>query len=147
VKKNAVAFVAGVIFAIGLAWGGMVQPAKIIGFLDLFGHWDPSLMFVMAGAIAVHMPVSLWVKRQGMLLPSVPCGVDVVPAPAQGTRVDRPLIAGSALFGVGWALAGYCPGPAIVSIAGGVLPALVFTAAMLAGIAAYRASSRATTAG
>lgn len=137
--KNAIAFVAGAIFAIGLGASGMTRPDKVLGFLDLFGAWDATLAFVMLGAIAVHMPVSLWVKRHGMLLPAVPCAGDAAaPEAALGSRVDARLLAGAAIFGVGWGLAGYCPGPAIVSVASGATGALVFTAAMLFGTMAYR---------
>lgn len=130
-KKNVVAFVAGVIFAVGLGLGGMTQPEKVIGFLDLFGHWDPSLLFVMAGAIALHLPVSLWAKRQGMLLPAVPCAGEMSIQSVGAARVDRSLIIGSVMFGVGWGLGGYCPGPGVVSLAAGLPSAILFVAAML----------------
>jgi uncharacterized membrane protein YedE/YeeE len=143
VKKDAIAFAAGVLFALGLGLGGMTAPARVIGFLDLFGRWDPTLLFVMGAAIAVHLPVSLWAKRQGMLLPAVPCAGDVPAGPLVASRIDRPLILGAAIFGVGWGLAGYCPGPAVVSVAGGRLPAVVFVAAMLVGMAVYRFARRA----
>lgn len=140
--KNALAFVAGVIFAMGLGVGGMTRPEKVIGFLDLFGRWDPSLLFVMAGAIAVHMPVSLWAKRQGMLLPAVPCAGEVDADAAALPRIDRKLVAGAAIFGVGWGIAGYCPGPGVVSLAGGYAAAIVFVGAMLAGMALFRLVAR-----
>ena len=138
-RKGAVAFVAGLIFAVGLGLSGMTQPQKVLGFLDLFGAWDPSLAFVMIGAIAVHMPVSLWVKRQGMFLPAVPCAGDVPAGPEPvASRVDARLLGGAAIFGVGWGLAGYCPGPAVVSVVSGGRGALVFAAALVAGTALFR---------
>jgi uncharacterized membrane protein YedE/YeeE len=137
--KVAVGFVAGLVFALGLGLSGMTVPTKVIGFLDPFGHWDPSLMFVMIGAIAVHMPVSLWARRRGMLLPSVPCAGEATSAAIEHPERGR-LLAGAAIFGVGWGLGGYCPGPGIVSAASGLSSALVFLAAMVLGTAFYRLS-------
>jgi uncharacterized membrane protein YedE/YeeE len=142
-RKSVVAFVSGLIFAVGLGISGMTQPEKVLGFLNLFGAWDPTLAFVMIGAIAVHMPVSLWVKRQGMFLPAVPCAGDALAGPEPlAPRIDVRLLGGSAIFGVGWGLAGYCPGPAIVSVASGARAALVFAAAMIAGTALFRFTIR-----
>jgi uncharacterized membrane protein YedE/YeeE len=139
--KIAIAFTAGLAFALGLGLSGMTMPTRVLGFLDPFGHWDPSLLFVMVGAIAVHMPVSLWARRQGMLLPSVPCAGEATNADMEHAMSMR-LFAGSAIFGVGWGLGGYCPGPGIVSAASGMTSALVFLAAMVLGTALYRLTNQ-----
>ena len=120
------AFAAGLIFGLGLLVSGMANPAKVLGFLDVAGAFDPSLGFVMAGALAVFAPLHrLTARRKVITLPGE-------------NRVDRRLLAGSALFGVGWGLSGICPGPALVVLAGLSVPALVFVAAMIAGALAFR---------
>lgn len=135
-KTHAIAFVSGLVFALGLGLSGMTNPNKVIGFLDLFGAWDPSLLFVMGGAIAIHLPATAWARRQGMFLPAVPCaGQTEEPVGGVAHAIDRPLVAGAAIFGIGWALSGYCPGPAVVATGSGTLSSLLFFAAMLAGIA------------
>jgi len=135
-KTQLIAFVSGVIFALGLGLSGMTNPNKVIGFLDLFGAWDPSLLFVMGGAIAIHLPATAWARRHGMFLPAVPCaGRTEEPVGGVASAIDRPLVAGAAIFGIGWGLSGYCPGPAVVGAASGTLPTLLFFAAMLVGIA------------
>lgn len=123
-----VALLCGVLFALGLGVSGMTQPSKVVGFLDLAGPWDPSLAFVMAGAIAVYMPLFRLVKRRGR-----PVLTPHLQLPAR-TRLDRRLLLGAALFGVGWGLSGFCPGPALVSLPTLTGPALVFGAAMLTGM-------------
>jgi uncharacterized membrane protein YedE/YeeE len=126
------AFAAGLLFGLGLLVSGMVSPAKVLGFLDIFGNWDPSLAFVMGGAVAVSaLGYRLAVRRGGAVL----TGTLKVP---DRRDVDGRLLGGSALFGVGWGLVGLCPGPAIVGLALGVKPLLVFVPSMLAGMAAYR---------
>ncbi len=131
--KHAFAFLVGLIFALGLGLAGMTQPAKVIGFLNFTGRWDPSLAFVMLGAIAVHFVLfRVVMKRASPLF----AGVFQVPG---SLHLDRRLLLGSAIFGVGWGLAGYCPGPAIVSSGGGSGRALLFTAAMLVGMLLFRA--------
>ena len=137
-RKNIAAFVSGVVFAIGLALAGMTKPSKVIGFLDLRGAWDPSLAFVMCGAIAVHFIALrvIW-KRTAPLFDStfhLPTRKDI----------DARLILGAALFGVGWGLGGFCPGPALVSVGGGVTGALVFAGGMTVGVIIERASLRKT---
>jgi len=120
-------FALGMLFAIGLGISGMTQPAKVIGFLDLAGAWDPALAFVMGSAVAVTFVGYRWVLAR--------------PAPVLFKRFDIPtrrdinlqLIAGAALFGVGWGMAGFCPGPALVALAGGSLEVTVFVLAMFAG--------------
>ena len=124
----ATAFVMGVVFAVGLVVGGMTRPAKVIGFLDVTGNWDPTLLFVMAGAVAVTTVLFPRILRRPA---PVLCARFVVPARA---RVDARLLLGSALFGVGWGLSGYCPGPAIVSVTTGAPAAVVFALSMLAGL-------------
>ncbi len=125
-KNPVVAFAVGLVFALGLGLAGMTQPARVIGFLDLFGRWDPTLLFVMLGAIPVYF-VCYRLRRPSPLFAS---SYDL-PAPG---RIDGRLIAGAALFGIGWGLAGFCPGPALVSLVT-LLPAvLLFVGAMLIGL-------------
>jgi uncharacterized membrane protein YedE/YeeE len=132
VKRLGTAFVAGVLFALGLALSGMTNPAKVIGFLDLAGAWDPSLAFVMAGAIAAHVVVARWsIKARRPLFD------DRFYLPA-ATAIDRPLIAGAVLFGIGWGITGYCPGPALVGAVGLAPTTWLFLISMLAGTAVYR---------
>jgi len=127
VKRIAHALVAGAIFGLGLAVSGMTNPDKVLNFLDVAGHWDPSLALVMGAALAVATPGFAWLRRRG-------CTLDGGALPAQpGTRLDRRLLAGSALFGIGWGLAGYCPGPALANLAHGGSDAIVFVVAMLVG--------------
>lgn len=119
---------AGLVFGLGLILSGMANPAKVLGFLDLAGAWDPSLVFVMGGAIAVG-GVAFFVahKRVVSLLGStmrLPTSRDI----------DRRLVGGSLLFGIGWGIAGFCPGPGLVALGMGELKALVFVAAMLVGM-------------
>ncbi len=128
VKSNLWAYVAGLVFGVGLVLAGMVDPAKVIAFLDFFGAWDPSLMFVMGGAIAVHFVLFRVITRRAS--PLFDARFDL---PTR-RELDARLLGGAALFGVGWGLAGYCPGPGIVGLGTGSGPALVFVAAMTAGI-------------
>lgn len=130
------AFVAGLVFGLGLIAGGMTNPAKVQGFLDLGGRWDPSLAFVMGGAVLVGL-VAFHVagKRHQTLLGTK------MHLPGT-THLDRRLVLGSMLFGAGWGLGGYCPGPALASLASGGIKPLVFTAAMVAGMAIYEVLDR-----
>jgi len=130
-RTGAVAFLAGLVFALGLGVSGMTQPPKVVAFLDVAGRWDPSLAFVMAGAIGVHLFFARRAKAGGAprfapryVLPS-------------GAGVDRRLVAGAALFGAGWGIAGFCPGPAVVSLVTLAPGAIAFVGAMLAGMLAY----------
>lgn len=130
------AFIAGLIFGLGLIAGGMTNPAKVQGFLDLAGNWDPSLAFVMGGAVLVGwFAFRIAGKRHQTLLGSP------MHLPGKG-RLDRRLVLGSMLFGAGWGLAGYCPGPALASLASGGVKPLVFTASMVAGMALYEVLDR-----
>ena len=130
--KNASAFIAGLVFAIGLGIGGMTNPAKVLGFLDVAGAWDPSLAFVMLGAIGVGA-----VAFRRILARPRPVLESAWSLPA--TRgIDRNLLLGAALFGVGWGLAGFCPGPALVSLAFLKPEVYLFVAAMAGGFLAHR---------
>lgn len=126
--RLAVALISGLVFALGLGLAGMTNPAKVIGFLDVAGDWDPSLGVVMAAAIAVYFPVSR--AMRGKRAPRF----DVQFHLPTLTDVDRRLVLGAAVFGVGWGLAGYCPGPAIVAATTATVPALVLIAAMVTGM-------------
>ncbi|TWW09385.1 membrane protein [Planctomyces bekefii] len=127
-KRIIVAFLSGVLFALGLGLSGMTQPAKIFAFLNLAGAWDPTLMLVMGGAIAVYGPVFYLSKRR-----RAPLFDDRwhIPPP---WPVDRRLMIGAVVFGMGWGIGGYCPGPAIVSIAGHQIGTLVFLISMMLGM-------------
>jgi len=121
---------AGLVFAVGLAVGGMTDPARVQGFLDLFGRWDPTLAFVMGGALGVYALLSrIVVRRRGEVV--------------SPRRIDARLVGGAALFGIGWGLAGYCPGPAFVSAGTGGPGTLLFVVAMLGGFVVFRLWRRA----
>ncbi len=136
--KNLIAFAVGLIFGIGLLISGMTQPEKIFGFLDIFGRWDPSLVFVMGGALVVAVIGFYIAGKRGQSLLGDPLSLP------DKTKTDPRLLAGAAIFGVGWGLAGVCPAPAIVNLGFLSAPAFIFAAAMLAGIAIYAVFSRAT---
>lgn len=134
--KLIMALVAGLVFGLGLILSGMTDPAKVIGFLDLAGNWNPSLAFVMGGAVLV----GLVAFRLAARLPKALLGD---PMRIPGTRqIDRRLILGGLTFGIGWGLAGYCPGPALASLASGGSQPLLFTAAMLVGMAIFEIQDR-----
>lgn len=130
-KRNLYATLSGAIFGIGLLLSGMTDTTRVQGWLDVFGDWDPTLAFVMGGAI---LPMILaWrvaARRRASVLGSP------IPMRPGGTTVDAPLVIGSVLFGAGWALSGLCPGPALASIGWGGSGGLVFLLAMLAGMVA-----------
>ena len=132
-KANLLAGLAGLVFAAGLALSGMTNPGKVVGFLDVTGAWDASLAFVMLGAIGVH-----FVARRFILRLEKPVYGPRFDVPTK-TSLDVGLVAGAAIFGAGWGIAGYCPGPALVSAGAGSLSALVFVCTMAVGMAAYRA--------
>ncbi len=125
------ALLAGLVFGLGLIVSGMANPAKVIGFLDLFGRWDPSLALVMGGAVAVGVVAFALARRRTRSL----LGAEMRLPSAD--RIDRRLIGGAAVFGVGWGLAGFCPGPALVALGMGAPKALVFVGAMLAGMLVF----------
>jgi len=122
-----VAFASGIIFGLGLTISEMINPARVIGFLDVAGSWDPTLMFVMGGALAVTLPASHFILRRAMpLLDSeffLPTKRDI----------DPPLILGAAIFGIGWGLGGFCPGPALAAIASGTPTVFLFVLSMIIG--------------
>jgi uncharacterized membrane protein YedE/YeeE len=124
-------FAVGLLFGLGLIVSGMTDPGKVLGFLDLFGAWDPSLAFVMGGAILVGLGAFTVAKRRTT---SFLGGAMHLP---QRRDIDRRLVVGSLTFGVGWGLAGFCPGPALVSLGTLQPKALVFVLAMLVGMAIY----------
>lgn len=125
------AFVAGLVFGIGLLVSGMVNPAKVLGFLDLAGRWDPSLGLVMAGAVAIGAIGFAIAGRRMTTVLGTPMLLPTV------RTIDGRLVVGSAVFGVGWGLAGFCPGPAAVALGAGQLKAIVFVAAMVAGMLTF----------
>lgn len=127
------ACLAGVVFAIGLSVAGMTLPSKVIGFLDVTGDWDPSLGFVMGGAVGVYAVASRLILRRGTPV--------LAPRFELPTRrdLDVRLLLGAALFGVGWGLSGYCPGPAVVGLAKGAQPTAIFVGAMLLGMLLHTA--------
>jgi uncharacterized membrane protein YedE/YeeE len=126
-----VALFAGALFGVGLAVSGMTNPARIVGFLDVAGEWDPTLMFVMGGALLVTIPAfRLILGRPRPLL------ADGFVLPTK-TALDGRLLGGAALFGIGWGLSGFCPGPAVVALVTGLLPVFLFVVAMVGGMAIY----------
>ena len=126
-----VEFLVGLLFGLGLLLSGMTDPAKVQGFLDLAGAWDPSLAFVMGGGVGVGLLGFAWAKKQ-----STSYSGSVFHWPAL-SHIDRALVGGSLMFGVGWGLAGFCPGPALVSMAAGNDKALVFVLAMVVGMLVF----------
>lgn len=126
------ALLIGLLFGFGLALSGMMNPAKVIGFLDLAGVWDPTLAFVMGGGLLVSLP-GFWLlrRRQGPLLG----GAFQIPTRKD---IDAKLLGGAALFGIGWGIAGFCPGPAVAALSTALPEVLLFMAALLAGMAAHR---------
>lgn len=130
-KNRLSEFAVGLLFGIGLIIAGMTDPSKVLGFLDLFGLWDPSLAFVMGGAILVGVfAFAVARKRTTSFLG------DAMRLP-QARDIDRRLVLGGLAFGAGWGLAGFCPGPALVSLGSGEVKAAVFVLAMLAGMGVY----------
>ena len=126
--RQLLALAAGLIFGIGLIAGGMTDPAKAKGFLDLAGAWDPSLALVMGGGIAVGLVAFALARKQ-----KVSWSGDPIDLPANN-RIDARLLIGGALFGTGWGIGGFCPGPALVALGSGLMPAAIFVVAMLAGM-------------
>lgn len=136
-RHHAAAFGIGALFAVGLAVSGMTKPSKVSGFLDLAGAWDASLAFVMAGAIGVHLVAYRFAMRR-----TTPLFDEKFHVPTR-KDIDLRLVAGAALFGIGWALAGFCPGPALVSLGSGSVGAFVFVAGMTLGMFVEQLVSRA----
>jgi uncharacterized membrane protein YedE/YeeE len=127
----AASFFAGLVFGVGLIVAGMANPAKVLGFLDLAGAWDPSLALVMVGAIAVGAGAFALMRKRTRTLLGAPV---LLPG---ASAIDRRIVVGSALFGMGWGLAGICPGPALVLLGYTLPKGLVFFAAMIAGMGAF----------
>jgi uncharacterized protein len=129
--QGVTSFVVGLVFGLGLLVSRMADPAKVLGFLDLAGDWDPSLALVMVGAIAVGAVGFALARRRPKALLGGPMRLPVA------RQIDRRLVVGSALFGMGWGLAGFCPGPALTAVGMGEPKALLFVLAMLAGMGIY----------
>ena len=135
--QRATEFLVGLLFGWGLLLSGMTDPGKVQGFLDLFGPWDPSLALVMGGAVGVGVFAFALARRRTASLLG---GAVHMP---DSRDIDKPLVVGSLIFGAGWGLAGFCPGPGIVAMAAGQAKAAVFVAAMLAGMLAFKLLDRA----
>lgn len=131
-----IALLSGLIFGIGLIISGMTDPAKVLGFLDLAGAWDPSLALVMGGAITVGLVAFAIAKRRTQSLLGLPMQLPTA------RQIDRRLVGGSLTFGVGWGLAGICPGPAVVLVGAGVSQGVIFAVAMLAGMGLFELFER-----
>ena len=129
--KPLIGFLCGLLFAFGLGVGQMTDPTRVIGFLDFFGNWDPTLMFVMGGAIAVYLPVWYILRGRKAFI-----GGKIIPKKL-ASQIDWRLFAGAGLFGVGWAIAGICPGPGIVLLARAHVDFIVFVGCMVAGMLLY----------
>lgn len=130
-KTLVIAFVSGILFGIGLLIAGMTDPSKVLNFLDVAGTWDPSLAFVMGAALCITVPGFYFAKKRGITFFG-----EVLQLPTK-SDIDPALIAGSALFGLGWGLVGFCPGPALVALGNGADLAIIFFISMLAGMAAF----------
>ena len=133
---NLSSLLAGLVFGLGLIVSGMANPAKVIGFLDPAGHWDPSLALVMAGAIAVGAIAFALARTRSASFLDAPMRLST------DKRIDRRLLAGALVFGVGWGIAGFCPGPALVAIGMGSAKAVVFVVAMLAGMGIFQIAEK-----
>lgn len=129
-------FVVGLIFGLGLLLSGMADPGKVLGFLDLFGQWDPSLALVMGGAIAVGFFAFAIAKKRTTTFLGNPLQLP------KASQIDKRLLLGALLFGAGWGLAGFCPGPGLVSMASGQGKAAVFVVAMIAGMVLFELAER-----
>lgn len=125
-RRIAIALIAGILFGLGLAVSGMTNPDKVLNFLDISRRWDPSLALVMGGALLVALPGFAWARKRQRVI----CGDALPNAPSQ--KIDSRLLTGSALFGIGWGIAGYCPGPALANLSQ-TNEAVIFVIAMLAG--------------
>lgn len=131
VSQFSAALASGIVFGFGLSLSGMLNPVRVQGFLDIFGAWDPSLAFVLGGAVVVAFTGVQVMKR--MERPVLDASFHV----PTDNRIDAPLVVGSALFGLGWGIGGFCPGPAVASLSVGLPQTVLFVAAMLAGMTLY----------
>lgn len=136
--RKLTALIAGLIFGLGLYLSGMTNPAKVLAFLDLAGDWDPSLALVMAGALAVSSVAFYFARRRQVSLLGAPLQIPT------NRKIDRRLVLGSLLFGMGWAIAGLCPGPALALLLTGHWQVVVFTLAMLLGMLIFEGLNRAS---
>lgn len=135
-RTSLAAFASGVLFGIGLAMSGMTDPRRVLGFLDLFGAFDPTLLFVLGGAVLTTMLLFRFVLRRGS-----PVLADTFQLSSL-SHIDARLVAGAALFGIGWGIAGYCPGPALAGLGIGSIEALWFVPAMIGGMLLHRLVNR-----
>jgi len=131
-NRLVVAVVCGVLFGAGLVVSDMINPARVLAFLDVAGNWDPSLALVMIGALIPS--AAAYLLRRHLAAPVLEASFDV----PENRRIDRPLIGGAVLFGLGWGLVGLCPGPALAALATGLWPVLIFVLAMAAGMMVFR---------
>lgn len=131
-KAISASFVIGLLFGIGLAVSQMINPAKVVGFLDFAGDWDPTLALVMIGAVIASAPGFAFAKKRDTAVLG-----EAMRLPTR-RDIDARLIGGAALFGVGWGLSGFCPGPALAGLGSGLVPVVVFVVAMAAGMIGYR---------
>lgn len=136
-KLSLAALASGALFGTGLAMSGMTDPRRVLGFLDLFGDFDPTLMFVLGGAVATTILLFRFVLRRGSPVLADTFHLSTL------KRVDRRLLGGAAIFGIGWGIAGYCPGPALAGVGVGSIEALWFVPALLAGLLLHRLVNRA----
>jgi len=134
-KRNILALAVGLIFGLGLCLSGMYEPAKVTGFLDLVGLWDPSLAFVMGGAIVVALPAFLIARRRSAAW--IGGAIELPTAKA----IDAPLVVGAAIFGIGWGLGGVCPAPGVVDLGFFSPGAAIFVVSMAAGMLVYRSAA------
>jgi uncharacterized membrane protein YedE/YeeE len=132
-KTNLIALLSGIIFGIGLSWSQMINPNKVLDFLDITGHFDPSLIFVMLGALSVALLSFKWVR--GLPAPLFAESFQI----SKKTLIDKPLIIGAAIFGIGWGITGYCPGPAVTGLALFSLESVAMVVAICVGFFAYNA--------
>lgn len=131
-KPIVTALISGILFGVGLALSQMTNPDKVLNFLDIAGNWDPSLVLVMAGALGItYFSFRKILKQPGQLLEGEPC-------PINTAGIDKPLIIGSAIFGIGWAIGGYCPGPAIAGLGLGNVESVVMVFSMYSGFFVHR---------
>ncbi|WP_018981384.1 YeeE/YedE family protein [Salinimonas chungwhensis] len=137
-KQMITALIAGLVFGAGLTISTMVDPLKVLAFLDIFGNWDPTLAFVMGGALTVYLPIyQFYVRRAQRTLFNEPCHLP------QKKKLDGPLLLGAVLFGVGWGLSGICPGPGLANLSQGSTEILVFIVALLIGMISVNRAKRA----
>lgn len=136
IKQTLAALIAGLVFGLGLIVSGMANPEKVLGFLDLAGLWDPSLAFVMGGAIIVGLVAFAIARRRTLSFLGLKMNIPTA------THIDKRLVIGSLMFGIGWGIAGFCPGPGLVALGAGEGKAAVFVASMVAGMLVFEALER-----